>query len=390
MFKKGSYLFYALSNGLYYFAFGIFACIISIYLAGKGHSALDISLITAAAPLFAMVFQPVCGYFADLLQSPKKVMFISAVLCAISGILFAYSDNILFLFLFNGITQGFLNGMLALSDRLATASPYPFGSIRLWGSILWAVAAQLSGYILDVFPSVTNFYVFAFSILLMLLATSMVYDVKPEIKSDKKVNTKEVMKYLFTNKSFVSFMIIFFIFQGPAGANSIYLPLLIQEVGGSTTIIGTAFLFSTLSEIPAVLFSDRICKKISYRTLMIFAASVSLIRYAWYATMPSSTALVSMFFFQGITTIIFILVQVKIIIEIVDPQYVNSAYGISSMLGRGISALVFQIGSGFLIDAFGRSGYSIVYIIFAFTMLVTILLSIKYKFVHYRDLEQTN
>ncbi|MFQ7173753.1 MAG: hypothetical protein ACLRQF_17760 [Thomasclavelia ramosa] len=39
----------------------------------------------------------------------------------------------------------------------------------------------------------------------------------------------------------------------------------------------------------------------------------------------------------------FILVAVRIILDLVDEQYVNSAYGISSMLAKGFSALIFQI-----------------------------------------------
>ena len=47
--KKGSYLYYALANGMFYYAWGTFACIISVYLAGIGFIATDISLITSAS-----------------------------------------------------------------------------------------------------------------------------------------------------------------------------------------------------------------------------------------------------------------------------------------------------------------------------------------------------
>ena len=70
MIKKGSYFYYALANGMFYFSWGIFACIISVYLAGQGCSATQISLITSAAPLFAIVSQPICGMLADKLKSP--------------------------------------------------------------------------------------------------------------------------------------------------------------------------------------------------------------------------------------------------------------------------------------------------------------------------------
>lgn len=98
MFKRGSYFYYALGNGMFYYAWGTFACIISVYLAGKGCSATEISLITSAAPLFAMVSQPVCGMMADKLKSPRLVGMICMILCALCGMLFAYSHHFLLLF----------------------------------------------------------------------------------------------------------------------------------------------------------------------------------------------------------------------------------------------------------------------------------------------------
>lgn len=40
--------------------------------------------------------------------------------------------------------------------------------------------------------------------------------------------------------------------------------------------------------------------------------------------------------FQGLTSIIFTIVSIKIILEIVEERYVNSAYGISSTLAKGL------------------------------------------------------
>ena len=386
IFKYGSYFNYSMLNGLYYFGFGIFSCIISIYLAGVGFNATEISLVASASPLFAMVFQPLCGFLADYFKSPKLVTIFTLILTIICGLLFAYTKNLILLFLFNGLTQGFLNGVLTLTDRICLGAPYAYGSIRLWGSLAWAFAAQIGGIILQYFSPILIFYIFAISLLLTIILCFFVKDVKIVEKHEKSISLQLVLKKLWQNKTFVLFTLIFLIFQGPAAANSVYLPLLIQEVGGSTTIVGTSLLLSTLFEIPTILYSDRVVKKISYKNLMLFATMLSFIRYAWYASIPSSTMIVAMFFFQGLTTIIFILIQVKIIIEIVEPQFVNSAYGISSMLGRGVAALVFQLCSGIIIDCFsGITGFTVVYGIMSIMMLLCLVLITKFKFMPYNQ-----
>ena len=173
MFKKGSYIYYALGNGMFYFSWAMFSCIISVYLAGINCSATEISLITSAAALFAMATQPITGFLADKFKSPKLVAIITGALTIIFGLLFASTKSFIFLFLLNGFTQGCLNGITALTDRLATASPYPFGAIRVWGSILYAIAAQVSGIVYDYISPTANFYIFAAGLLLMLFSFYM-------------------------------------------------------------------------------------------------------------------------------------------------------------------------------------------------------------------------
>ena len=46
MLKKGSYFYYALANGMFYFSWGMFACIISVYLAGSLQTDRDPLLVT--------------------------------------------------------------------------------------------------------------------------------------------------------------------------------------------------------------------------------------------------------------------------------------------------------------------------------------------------------
>lgn len=382
MFKKGSYIYYALGNGMFYFSWAMFSCIISVYLAGINCSATEISFITSAAALFAVVTQPVTGFLADKFRSPKLVAIIAGALTIVFGVLFAYTRSFFFLFLLNGFTQGCLNGITALTDRLATASPYPFGSIRVWGSILYAVAAQVSGVVYDYISPLANYYIFAVGLLIMLFSFYMMNDAKPLVTGKvAKVTTKEVIKHLWHNKPFKIFMLIYILFQGPSSAQMVYLPLMIKGLGGTTTIVGTTLLFSTLSEIPAVLFSDRYMKKVSYKSLMIFACVLSIIRFVWYSTCPSPYMIMSVFFFQGLTTIVFILVAVRIILDLVDEQYVNSAYGISSMLAKGFSALLFQIVGGQILDAIpGTSGFTVLYLLFASSITAALILCFKFKF----------
>lgn len=381
MLKKGSYIYYALSNGLFYYAWGTFGAILSVYLAGIGCSATEVSLIASSAPLFAMITQPVCGIIADKLKSPKMVAIGCLLLSAISGLVFAYTHHYIFLFLFNGFAQGMIYGTVSLTDRLATASPYPFGTIRIWGSILYAIACQVTGIVYDYISPIAIYYIFAVSIVLTIIALMGTKDVKPKIShQNEKFNIKELAEALIKNKAFVMFVIIYILFQGPTTANTTYMPLLIQHLGGTTTMVGTTLLLSTLSEMPVVLFTDKIMKHISYKVLMIIACVISIIRFTWYSTCPDPSMIMYIFFFQGTTSIVFILVTVRIIMEIVDERFVNSAYGIANMLAKGVSALIFQMVSGTISDTIGgNQSFTVIYLMYTISLIFALIIACKFK-----------
>ena len=379
MFKKGSYFYYALGNGMFYFSWAMFACIISVYLADTSCTATEISLITSASALFAMATQPICGFFADKFRSPKKVAIATAALAIISGIAFSYSKSFIFLFLLNGFTQGFLNGITSLTDRLATASGYGYGSIRLWGSLLYAAGAQVSGYVYEHISPRANYLIFAAGFVILILCFMMMRDgaAKTQTKSSSSITTKEVLSSLIKNKPFVFFMVIYFLYQGAATAQGIYFPLYMKDLGATTTTIGTAIFLFGLSDIPVYYFSDKIMKKIPYKYLMMFACFLAMIRYIWYSTCPNPTSILAIFFFQGLTNTIFIIISVKVVLILVDEKYVNTAYGVSAMLARGVASLIFQMITGSIVDACGANAYTYSYYLYAATMLVCMILCSK-------------
>ncbi len=381
MLKRGSYFYYAMSNGMFYFSFGMFISIISVVLAGKGSSATQISLITSAAALFSLVFQPLAGFFADKIRSPKKVGIVCLAMAIVSGLIFGHTKSFIFLFLMNGFTQGFFNGTVALSDRLALESEYSFGTIRVWGSVMFAIAAQLAGYIYDNISTILNYYIFAGAIGITIIGFIGMIDAVPKTAhEDEKVTAKEVFNALIHNKKYLMFVGILCLFQGSFIAQFTYFPLFIQELGGSTTIVGTTLFLSVLSEIPTILFSDRIFKKFSYRNLMIFAGIIQVIRFVWYATLPSPFLIMIVFFFQGMTIIVMVLTAVRIIFDIVDEKYVNSAYGISAMLARGVAALAFIVAAGRILDTFpGTEGFRIIYLISMIATLISVIFAFRFK-----------
>ena len=90
---------------------------------------------------------------------------------------------------------------------------------------------------------------------------------------------------------------------------------------------------------------------------MMFAVVMSMINFAWYATLPSVNMIIYVFIFKGFSTVLFTMITVRLVMVLVKEEYVSTAYGIQAMLGKGVGAMLFQLIGGRIIDAYSMSAF---------------------------------
>ena len=323
-------------------------------------SASQIAYIVSFAPLLSIATQPFFGYLADKWQSPRKVSILLSFANIVCMFIFAISRNFWILLLSSGLAVSFMNAVTPLTDRIGVSSPYQFGKIRLWGSVGYAIMAQVSGLLYQYISPFANFIAGILGTLITIICIYMVSDPKlsevPE-KEENKLSTVVVMKELVHNIPFMLFLVISFFFWGACSTNFNYLSLFIKSQGGTASQVGTYQLFATLFEIPMILATDYIIKKIPYRYIMMFAIIMSMINFAWYATLPSVNMIIYVFVFKGFSTVLFTMITVRLVMALVKEEYVSTAYGIQAMLGKGVGAMLFQLIGGRIIDSIGMNGF---------------------------------
>ena len=90
---------------------------------------------------------------------------------------------------------------------------------------------------------------------------------------------------------------------------------------------------------------------------MIFAIIVSMINFAWYASLPTVEYIIYVFVFKGFSTVLFTMITVRLVLVLVKEEYVSTAYGIQAMLGKGLGAMAFQLIGGRIIDTYSMSAF---------------------------------
>lgn len=358
---RDKYVFHAGISCFFYLAYGAFTVILSMYCQDIGMSASQISYIVSFAPLLSIVTQPFFGYLADKWRSPKKVSLLLMAATIVCMFIFAMSRHFWVLLLSSGIAISFMNAVTPLTDRIGVSSPYQFGRIRLWGSVGYALMAQVSGLLYQYISPFSNFMAGILGAIIMMICIYMVSDPKLNVsstkKDDNKLSTQVIVKELIHNKPFMIFLITSLFFWGANSTNFNYLSIFIRSLGGTASQVGTYQLCATLFEIPMILATDYIIKKVSFRNIMLFAIAMSMINFAWYATLPTVNLIICVFVFKGFSTVLFVMITVRLVMVLVKDEYVSTAYGIQAMLGKGLGAMIFQLIGGRIIDHISMSAF---------------------------------
>lgn len=354
---KGSYFSYVLTMFSYYFAMGIFGSIISIYLEGLGKSSSEISLVISGSHIFAFAMIPLVSFIHDKSKRKNAVTITALVLSAVTGIVFALSRQTFLLFIFNGLSMSFLQCVMPVCEQICSSGKYRYGTVRVWGAVGYAVSAQTAGIIYQYIAPYFLFVLFAVSVaatIIGFLGTKGMKgqyekkDVQDEYISAKEDKYKQLA--FWKNKNFILFLAASFIFAGITGLNSAYLPLLLVERGQTVSQAGTVLFVSTLMEIPLILLSCKFMDKFKDKTLMLTAFCMLMLQFAVYGftTVVVPIVLASLLL-KSVSTMLYIMITMKIVVNVVDDKYVVSALGVSATI-KSLGSVIFQNLGGLFIE----------------------------------------
>ena len=342
---KGSYLSYLLAYLCFFFSLSLFSSMMTVYLEGIGKNSGQIAFIMSASGVMTLGLQPLLGYLSDKTRSPRNVSVIATSISLIGGAAYSFLRNDLTLFIVYGITSAILMSVCLLMERIAIKSPYDYGKIRSWGSFGYAAGCQVAALIYEKISPQAIFIVFlafaVISIVLFFLLEETKHD-DEEAEKKEDISVALVTKSLFSNKAYILFILICFIFQGVSTTAATYFPLLIKATGGNVSTVGTALFISITFEVPVIMYSSKFFKKFKLKALLLIAFGVMLSRFTWYSTMPSAKAITYVFFFQAFSTMLFAMVTNHALLRLVKEEYFNTALSISAVVGRGFGVMFFQ------------------------------------------------
>ena len=317
-----SYLSYVILFFFYDLAFALFSALISVYLIGKGYSASQVSLLISPASLANMVTQPIIGNLTERFGMRPVNMVLFGASCFAAG-LFVMAPNFAIIVIAYALMNLIMNGVNPVVERMATSSPYSYGSVRMWGSIGFAAGTQLTGLLYDHIAPVAPYVAFIFAMLLAILGFWGTNPRVPEAETANIENDGEPVstKDLLTNKLFLYYLVLQVLFAAVTGAAYSFCAAYLTNKGLDASLASTFLAVAALIEIPLLLFSSKFMDKISNKVLLLGVFAMVVIEMVIYGlNMPLPLIIVATFIGRHPPAIINIMTNMKVVNTIVYPR----------------------------------------------------------------------
>lgn len=338
-----------------YYGFGAFTPLIMQYYQSINLTGTQVGLISATTPVVSIVTQPLWGIICDRFRIRKSVLVLTLLTSGLIGLLFPVVSTFALVLILYTVLSVFQSAVVPVSDSIALGyvkkHNLQFGDIRMWGAIGFALAAFLTGVMVEKWgPSVIFYSYFA----AMVVAILFLRQVPEEVESAPKFTTSMLagIKDLLKLPRFVLFLTASFFVFGSVNANNIWFSLYYQEIGGTIAGVGLAFLLFAGSEAPFMKLAGYIARRWGLELTILIAASVSAIRWFWYSSAPSTTAVIALFFVQGISVGFYLATAAQFVRENTPASLQVTALALFFSVGHGLGTMLCNLTAGWIKDNF--------------------------------------
>jgi len=281
---------YSTIHGTYWMYYGIMTSFASVFLLGVGYSNAQIGTILAVGNVVAAVLQPIV---ADIADRSKRITLtgilelLIILLMAMTALLFVFRKESMALSILYVMLVGWLMIVQPLINSLnfklqECGYHVNFGLTRSMGSLAYAVMCAIMGYIVEAhgimtLPLTGEVILVMFMISVILTRNQYVKakkanfgDAEPSAAEAEAARGEDIdlKSFVARNKMFIVMNVgVVGIFFSNAVLNSFMIQIA-ENIGGNSADMGTIMGFMAFLEIPAMVYFDRLNKKVSCATLL--------------------------------------------------------------------------------------------------------------------------
>ncbi|GAB7386473.1 major facilitator superfamily domain-containing protein 6 [Bacillaceae bacterium] len=325
-----------------------------VYFQSKGLTGTQIGWLLAIGPLAAMIAQPFWGYMSDKYKTIKRMMLICLACMLASSIVLFNVDSYFALVFIVYVYYSFMSPTGALGDSLALRTAnnlrISFGSIRMWGSLGFAVTSLVSGKILSLIGVEQILLPYLFYATAAFLACLAVSDVRLKQKPVMLIDACKAGG----NARFLSFLFVILFVTIPHRTNDSFLGIYLLELGANETLIGWAWFVAVLSEAFVFATSAFWFRRFHELTFILLASILYGVRWLLFSHAADPVQIILLQMLHGLTFGIFYLCAFQFVTKLVPEEFqatgqlvfISVFFGLSGIIGSSIGGIMIEKAGG--------------------------------------------
>lgn len=351
---------YALFLALYYMTNGVYQGFITVYYKDVGLSTQQIGLLQGAIPIVALLSQPFWGAMGDRARSRNnvlRIMILGAMGCAV---LFALNTSFGYLAMVVCLFSAFYTSLQPMGDSIVLEGlhrkRFEFGPARLCGCLSFALCNAFAGSLLEGHMDRVPWYT-----ALLLGVTFVATFALPHTQGHSREKNRQSIRVLLRMPGILPMLTLLALLQITMGYFFAFYSVHFTSLpGGTATRLGWAYVLSAVSEVPFLLLSNRLFRRLGAGRLMLIAAVALTTRWTILAATENIYWVLLSQVLHGWGFIVMTVSTADYISRIVPPELRARGQMLLSIVGFGLARVVGNLGGGLLGGAIGlRAGFAV-------------------------------
>ncbi|MDF2961609.1 MAG: transporter [Paenibacillus sp.] len=336
-----------------YMANAVYGTFIPVYFQSIGATPTQIGTLLSLGPLIAVLAQPVWGTVGDRAKSKNSVLRMLIIATGLVILLFPVSTQFYYLLIMVGLFTFFQTSIAPLSDaitleELDKQKRWSFGPIRLGGTIGFAIMSLAFGWIAKSHID-SLFIVYAMIMLVSLLLLSRFPSVTGYQSAGRKMN----IGVLFKNRKLMIYMGINLILHITLGYYYTFFPVYFHNMGGNSFLLGWSMVISAVSEIPFLLYSGRIMKRIRITSILLVASVATALRWFAFSLTDNPYWVLPAQVLHGLIFIVLSVTMAMYINQEVPKELKASGQTLNALLSAGVARIIGSFFGGIASESYG-------------------------------------
>lgn len=324
-----------------------------LYFESIGFTKLQIGAIYSVGPFLSIIANLAVGVLSDRTKSLRRILTLlyCGQILALALLLpqkeFGIMAGIMSLFY---LFQTPINSMLdSVSLLAADQMKRSFPSIRMFGSLGYAICAVAFGYLLSTYGSDLTIAIGLCTIGVSLIFSFFIGDFQATLKKFEFNGLWALLR----RRETVAFFALIMIVSVAHRMNEGFLAIAMREIGADDSVIGFAWLASAISEIPMFFLLAKFGHRYRELPLLAIASFMYVIRLGLLSFASDPWMMVVIQVMHSVTFAIFYITALRCLQALIPDEYRSSAQAVFAVVWSGIAGLIAGTLGGWLYDVAG-------------------------------------